>query len=391
MTEKLYLADSYLRRFEARVIERRPGAVVLDRTAFYATSGGQPHDTGTLGGAAVTGAEAEGERVVHTVKGDVADGPVAGEIDWARRADHMEQHHGQHILSRAFIEEIGAETASFHLGPEGCTIDIEARDLSEAEAERAEDLANRVVRENRPVTVTWHAPDEARTLGLRKLPEGLTRVRVVDIRDFDRTACGGTHPARTGDIGQVRILGWEKSKGRTRVSFACGGRALRDARARHRALGAAAAAFGSAPLEAGGAAARAREDMRGMKRELEALRERAAGAEAAELIARARRGAAGRVVRASFPDRDVPALLALTRALGAVPDALYALTGRGALVVGCGERVALDLAPLFREAAAAGAVRGGGRGRLFQAAGGADPAALESAADALARRLENPS
>ncbi|NUN50492.1 MAG: alanyl-tRNA editing protein, partial [Candidatus Brocadiae bacterium] len=244
MTEKLYLEDSALTVFRARVVERRAGAVVLDRTAFYATSGGQPHDLGTLGGVPVTGVEAEGDRVVHAVAGEVPDGEVEGRVDPARRRDHLEQHHGQHILSRAFIEECGAATASFHLGPAASTIDLEVRDLAEAEALRAEDLANRIVRENRAVTATWHSVAEAQALGLRKLPDGLDRVRVVTIQDFDRCGCGGTHPARTGEIGQIRVLGWEKTKGKIRVAFVCGGRALRDGRDRAQALAAAAAAFG---------------------------------------------------------------------------------------------------------------------------------------------------
>jgi alanyl-tRNA synthetase len=386
VTERLYLSDSYLRSFSARVVARRPGAVVLDRTAFYATSGGQPHDTGTLSGVAVTGVEIDGDEIVHAVAGDVPD-EVAGEVDAARRRDHMEQHHGQHILSRAFIEEMGAETVSFHLGPERCTIDVDARDVSDAEADRAESLANRVVRENRPVEVSWHSPEEAKTLGLRKLPDGLDRVRVVSIRDFDRCACGGTHPSRTGDVGQIRVLAREKTKGRVRLTFVCGGRALTDARARARALDAAGAAFGAGALDAGAAAAKAREGMRALSRELDELRGKLAGSEAAELLARATPAGAARLVRASFPDRDVPRLLFLAKALGEAPAAVFVLTGRGALLAGRGSGVAIDLAPAFREAAAAGGVRGGGRGGLFQAAGGADPAALEAAADALAARL----
>ncbi|MEK7469203.1 MAG: alanyl-tRNA editing protein [Planctomycetota bacterium] len=383
MTDRLYLTDSYLLDFTARVVSRRTGAVVLDRTAFYATSGGQPHDTGMLGVTRVTGVEAEGETVVHSVEGDVPDGDVRGAVDPSRRRDHREQHHGQHLLSRAFIETCGAETVSFHLGPERCTVDLAVRDLTEAEAARAEDLANLVVRENRPVEVTWHTPAEAKSLGLRKLPEGLERVRVVTVRDFDRCACGGTHPSRTGDVGQIRVLGWEKSKGNVRVAFAAGGRALRDARDRFASLASAGAALGSGALEAGAAAGRAREDLRAAQRELGALRGKMAVVEAAELLAKS-----ARVVRASFPDRDVPALLVLTKVLGESAGAVFVLTGNGALVAGCGASVTLDLAPAFKHACAAGGVRGGGRGRLFQAAGGTDPAALEAAADALARRLE---
>ncbi|MCC6741080.1 MAG: alanyl-tRNA editing protein [Planctomycetia bacterium] len=387
MTERLYLADSYLLEFTARVVERRPGAVVLDRTAFYATSGGQPHDMGTLGGARVTGVEAEGDAVVHAVDGEVPGGEVRGAVDAARRRDHREQHHGQHLLSRAFIETCGAETVSFHLGDARCTIDLALRDLSGAEAARAEDLANLVVRENRPVETTWHSAAEARTLGLRKLPDGLDRVRVVTVKDFDRCACGGTHPSRTGDVGQIRVLGWEKSKGHVRVTFVCGGRALLDARSRAEALSAAGAALGAGAMQAAAAAARAAEDLKAARRELGEFRERAAAAEAGDLVARTPAVSGRRVVRASFPGRDVPALLALARPLCGARDAVFVLTGQGALVAGRGEDVPLDLAAPFREAAAAAGVRGGGRGQLFQAAGGTDPAALEAAADALARKL----
>lgn len=387
MTERLFLADSSVLRFKARVVSRRPGAVVLDRTAFYATSGGQPHDTGTLGGVRVTGVEAEGENVVHAVDGEVPEGEIEGVVDGGRRRDHLEQHHGQHLLSRAFIESCGAETVSFHLGPESSTIDLDVRDLTAGEADRAEDLANLVVRENRPVEVTWHTLDEAKTLGLRKLPDGIDRVRVVTVRDFDRCACGGTHPSRTGDIGQIRILGWEKSKGKVRLTFVCGGRALRDARERARVLEAAGAALGTGALEAAAAAGRAREDLRAANRELGVLRERAAAGESAELLAKAQPAGKARLVRASFPGRDVPALLVLTKSLSEFPDAVFVLTGKGALVAGCGAAVALDPGAAFKEAALAAGVRGGGRGRLYQGAGGVDAAALEAAADAMSRRL----
>ena len=182
---------------------RRPPVVMLDRTAFYPTSGGQPFDTGRLGSVAVIETIDDGDDIVHVVSAPRRAGTrVRGEIDWVRRFDHMQQHTGQHVLSAAFDRLFENRTTSFHMGAEVSTIDL-TREATSADLERAVDEANRVVWENREVSVRFVSADEAARLPLRKEPirEGI--LRLVEISDFDLSACGGTHVSRTGAIGII--------------------------------------------------------------------------------------------------------------------------------------------------------------------------------------------
>jgi len=220
MTERLYYTEPARRAFDAVVTaivdhEGAP-AVVLDRTAFYPTSGGQPHDTGRLGTTEVLNTIDDDERVLHVVRAPLAVGDaVHGEIDWARRFDHMQQHTGQHVLSAAFDRVLDNRTMSFHMGGESATIDL-ARDVSLADAERCVDEANRIVWEDRPVSIRFASAEEAAQLPLRKEPVRQGPLRLIDIRDFDLSACGGTHVARTGEIGALRVARIENKGARNR-------------------------------------------------------------------------------------------------------------------------------------------------------------------------------
>ncbi|NLV74344.1 MAG: alanyl-tRNA editing protein [Chloroflexi bacterium] len=232
MTERLYRSDPYRTRFDARVVERcshdgQP-AVMLDRTCFYATAGGQPHDLGTLGGVAVLDVvELDDQRILHVLSEPLPEGVVvAGEIDWARRHDHMQQHTAQHILSQAWLQSAGAETLSFHLGADECTIDIALKNASPVQVQAAEDLANTVIWRNLPVTVNEYSPDALGDVLLRKLPGTHERIRVVAVGDFDYSACGGTHLAASAEAGMVLIVATKAHQGGTRVSFVVGRRAL---------------------------------------------------------------------------------------------------------------------------------------------------------------------
>jgi alanyl-tRNA synthetase len=247
MTERLYYRDSFLREFPATVLEVVPGnraGIVLDRTAFYPTSGGQLFDTGTLlsdwGTARVVEvAEDDGGRILHFIEGDeLPPGTqIRGEIDGARRRDHIEQHSGQHVLSAAFIRLFGMETISFHMGDESCSIDLSTSRLDAHEVGDAETLANDIVLEDRPVDIHFVSRDEAERLGLRKIPPAeRDELRLIDIREFDLTACGGTHVTRTGQIGGILLRKTEKVKQGWRVEFVCGNRAVRTARRDFRTL-----------------------------------------------------------------------------------------------------------------------------------------------------------
>jgi len=253
MTDRLYYTDPYLQAFEAKVerVETRDGRlfVTLDRTAFYPSSGGQPFDTGSLGPLRVVDVvDEEDGSIAHVVEPGKSGGeqpasgaeppavPIApgqvlrGAIDWTRRFDHMQQHSGQHVLSAAFERLFHIRTVSFHLGAAISTIDL-AREASPSEIAAAEADANRIVWEDRPVAIRFVTAAEAASLPLRKETVRGGTLRLIDVKDFDLSACGGTHVERTGGIGMIAVAGWERFKGGQRIEFVCGGRALAAFRA----------------------------------------------------------------------------------------------------------------------------------------------------------------
>jgi alanyl-tRNA synthetase len=254
MTERLYYTDSFLTDFTAEVVEVMAApraAVVLDRTGFYPDSGGQVHDTGFLEAdgrklRVVEVAEREDGAIVHYLEMETSEGGtpalretpalqagmrVRGMIDLARRRDHMQQHSGQHVISAAFARLFEMPTVSFHMGEESCSIDLATNALKPEQIERAAELANQVVLEDRPVEIRFATMDEARALGVRKLPDHVEGpLRLIDIRDFDLNACGGTHVRATGQIGAILLRKTEKVKQGIRVEFVCGERALATAR-----------------------------------------------------------------------------------------------------------------------------------------------------------------
>jgi len=246
VTERIYYTDSYATEFRAAVVDATPDhlGIYLDRTAFYPTSGGQPHELGTINGIEISEVmdEADG-RVAHLLSAPLEASDVECRIDWARRFDHMQQHTGQHLLSAVLLELFGAQTVSFHLGAESSTIDIARGALDPGEVRRTLERANQIVFENRTVTVTFRHSSE--DLGLRKPTEREGVVRIVSIEDLDQSACGGTHVRATGEIGGVLIRRIEKVRGNMRVEFLCGMRTLKRAHADYEALAGIARAFSS--------------------------------------------------------------------------------------------------------------------------------------------------
>ncbi|MEZ5288015.1 MAG: alanyl-tRNA editing protein [Vicinamibacterales bacterium] len=279
-TDRLYYTDAYRATFDATVVacEPRPAeagapsswSVELDATAFYPTSGGQPFDTGTLGGARVLDVIDEDDgRVVHVTDASLGPGqPVSGAIDWLRRFDHMQQHTGQHVLSAAFDRLSGHRTESFHLGADTCSIDL-ALEVSASQAAAAVAEANRVIWEDRPVVVRFVDAEEAARLPLRKDPARTGRLRLVEVEDFDLSACGGTHVARTGGIGIIAVDGWERFRGGSRVHFLCGGRVSRRFDLWRDALAATMTHLSVAPGELAGAVERLQGENKGLQRAAE--------------------------------------------------------------------------------------------------------------------------
>jgi len=244
-TRRLYYDDAFLREFDAEVISSEPAVhghgrrvceVVLDATAFYPTSGGQPHDIGRLDDAEVLDVRDEGEDIVHVVDRDFEPGKVHGCISWPRRLDHMQQHTGQHLLSAIFQERFGLPTVSFHLGSETSTIDLRGGEPSETILEGAERAANEIVFDDRPVTMRYGTAEKLAQLGARKEVERGGILRAIEIEGVDLQPCGGTHVKRTAQIGMILVRKCSKIRQDWRVEFVCGRRAERVARADARLL-----------------------------------------------------------------------------------------------------------------------------------------------------------
>jgi alanyl-tRNA synthetase len=381
VTERLHRQDPYRLEFEARVLSRRVHegrpAVVLDRTAFYAESGGQPWDTGALGPARVLAVIESGDEVLHVLDRELAEGAVVGRVDGERRRDHMQQHHGQHLLSRAFVEVAGAATVSFHLGGEDTTIDLD-RTVGHEQAAEAERLANQVIWQARPVQVSSLTAAEARAQGLEP-PDGVdSDIRVVEAQGFDRQPCGGTHPRTTAEVGVVLLTALERYKGGTRVHFVCGSRAVAAFAARTRVLDELVATL-SAPLgELPAAARKLKDDVAAGERRARGLLERALEGDARRLLARALEGAppptlaSPAVVAVILDGWAVEDLRGLAQQIVALAPAVALLASRSdkaQLVFAQSEGLAHDVPALLRAAVEPLGGRGGGRGNLAQGGG----------------------
>ena len=240
MTERLYYHDCYQQEFRARIVELADDGrrVYLDRTAFYPTSGGQPFDLGTLGGARILEVVDEDDRIAHLLENslDVASqvSEVEGNIDWARRYDHMQQHTGQHLLSAVLNDLFGIPTVSFHMGAVTSTIDVGAEKLDSKRVEQIEERCAEVIAAARPVTISFE--EASSDLALRKASERSGTLRIISIDALDRSACGGTHVRSTSELGPIFLRKLEKIRGNVRIEFVCGLRALRIARADLRTL-----------------------------------------------------------------------------------------------------------------------------------------------------------
>ncbi len=290
-TERLYYTKCYLLNFNARVVRTLPdprGArVYLDRTAFYPESGGQPSDRGTLAGIPVLDVIDEGDEVAHILAASPGEEAVEGAIDGERRFDHMQQHTGQHVLSAAFERSGGYKTVSFHLGTASSTIDLDSDRVGARQIQEAEELANSVVFDNRPVQIFFRSSAEAQQLDLRKPTFREGDIRLVEVAEFDLSACGGTHVNGTGGVGIISIRKVERTKGLTRVEFVCGRRALRRARQDYAILSEAAQFLSTGMENVPEMVAKQAQDLREVSKSLQTLAENLAELEAAQLWSQA--------------------------------------------------------------------------------------------------------
>jgi alanyl-tRNA synthetase len=376
VTERLYYTDPYLAEFDANVLRVEPYegrlAAVLDRTAFYPTSGGQPFDTGRLGTAAVIDVvDRDDDVILHVIDGRLEPGPVHGTIDWNRRFEHMQQHTGQHVLSAAFDRLLKARTESFHLGSASSTIDLN-RPLSPGEIEQAEDEANRVVWEDRPVGIRFADAEEVARLPLRKEPARRGKLRLIEVADFDISACGGTHVARTGAIGAIAVQSSERFRGGTRVEFLCGVRALGGYRALRDAMAASVRLVSVLPGELPAGIERLQADAKETKRQLKDLQTRLAIFEGAALADRAEPRGDVRVVIAALEGWDQNGLKAIASAITARPGyvaVLFTVPQPSAVVIARAADGTIDSAAVLKKLIERFGGKGGGRPDLAQGGG----------------------
>jgi len=393
MTDRLYYHDSFLCAFDAEVRAVLAGprpALLLDRSAFYPTSGGQPFDTGwiAIGSSAapvgelrvVEVAESDDGTIAHYVESSsgsalpVAIEPgtrVSGRIDAARRRDHIEQHSAQHILSAAFDRLFNMRTVSFHMGADYSSIDLDTPTLTIDQVESAEQLTNDVVLENRPVDIRFVTRADAATLGLRKDPAAeREQLRIIDIRDFDRSACGGTHVQHTGQIGCVLLRNTEKVRHGWRVEFVAGRRAVATARRDFGTLTETATLFSAALAEVPQQTRRALDEVRSLRKEREQLQQDLATLEAAAMLATAPGAAGHRVIVRAFADRGLNAIKLLAQSLTRhSPNVVALLAGtspQASLVFAQSPGGPHDMRLLMKEAVTRLGGRGGGTKDIAQ-------------------------
>ncbi len=371
-TERLFYQDACLKEFDAQVLTRqvmngRP-AVVLDRTAFYPTGGGQPNDLGVVvaaveGPMRVLDVLAEDGAIWHVLDGELRNDTVHGTVDWDRRLDHMQQHTGQHVLSQAFVEECDAETVAFHLGERYSTIDLNRVDLDAMALVRAEAAANAIVDAALSVTATFVTPEELARLPLRKPPKVTENIRIVQVEGFDWSACGGTHVANTSQIGMVKIIGTERRGSELRVTFLCGRRARADyARLKALAQGLV-ARYTAAEDDILELLDRRAEELDLLRKDVVELERQWSASTAAELWSKAQERGAIRLVAVTL-DISVDRAKKVAQDLRARPGVVVCIGVRGErpqIIVTRSDDIVADSAQLLRVAVAAGGGRGGGR------------------------------
>jgi alanyl-tRNA synthetase len=375
MTRRLYHDDAYLRRFDANVVAvtayKGKPAVVLDQTAFYPEAGGQLGDRGVIAGARVIDTqETDDGVIVHILDGNApAIGTsVTGELDWARRRQHMAQHTAQHLLSGTLLDRAQAPTASARLGESALTIDVARDRIPDAELAAAEDLANDLIDDDLAIRSWFPTADELAALKLRRDPKVSADIRIVKIGDFDFSPCGGTHVDRTSQLAAIRITNSERYKGMTRVTFTAARRGRAELFARDQILRGLATQFSCGTAEVPGAIDKLRRDAEAASTELANMRSRVASLVIAQL------GDAPRVIATIPGDAELVRSIAAKLSAAGRDAILAAPDGEGMHVVlfrAPGSN--LDCGALWKQIAAQTGGRGGGKAERAEGRTGAIP------------------
>jgi alanyl-tRNA synthetase len=371
-TDRGYAANAYQTEFEAKVIATKiihdHQGVILDRTFFYPTGGGQPYDTGTLQGVCVIDVVEQDGAVIHVLDGQVTGGKVTGKVDWKRRFDHMQQHTGQHILSQAFFQVMGAETIGFHLGADAATIDLAASNLSWETIRLVEEAANQVVFQNLPVRTHEATRGTLSQFSLRKPSAVEGNIRIVEIDHYDWSACCGTHVKATGEVGLIKIVRFEKYKDGSRVTFLCGHRTLGAMQQKTEILETASRRLSIGETEL----IKAIDRLLDQEKRLKKFEKQLLVYEASERSARAWKVGGLVFDHDVFVDRDVKSVQALCRQVTANPSTICLFgikADRATVVLGQSEKGPLDLGSLSATVSELLNGKGGGNQRQVQVSG----------------------
>lgn len=386
--KKLYYENVYQSTFVATVTKSKDDYIVLSETAFYPTGGGQPYDTGTINGKTVSNVEEVNGEIRHYISDSISVGSkVEGNIDWERRFDHMQQHAGQHILTAAFVELYGYETISFHLGSEKVTIDLNVDNISSNELEKVEELANKIILEQRKIETKWVSKEEVSQYPLRKTLSVEENIRLVIIPEFDYNGCGGTHPQSTGEVQAITILGTERQKKKTRVEFVCGNRVRKQIHDKTTVVSKLTSLLHAPQNELETAALRLIERNKTLEKEIKVLQENLLQFEAQDLLKKAIKVEHHRVVQASFADKGLQELQTIARyvlALDPEVNVLFVSEINGKLQFVCQrEESAINMKNLAQSILPV--INGRGGGNEKQAQGGGEAKTITS--DALLTML----
>ncbi len=379
MTEKLYLQDSYLKECTAEIIKTvqadGKAGVILDKTIFYATSGGQPHDIGTINGVAVVDVyENQDNQIVHLLEEPIQGTQAKCVLNWERRLDHMQQHTGQHLLSQAFLNILDANTVAFHLGTQSATIDVDKPDLDAAIIHQVEELCNQIIFENRKVDVHIVGHAELHRYPTRKQPQVKDRIRIITIKDFDHSPCGGTHCAQTGEIGLIKIWRHENYKGGTRIHFKCGNRALSDYQHKTEILKQLSRTMSAAESDLATNIIKLKDELKAVRRERDRFSKALLDYEADKLISESRSYAGTFVIIKIFKHRDMKTLsllanLIIEKSAGTVILFGASTQTKAQLLFQTTPDLSLDMGKLMKNASNVIEGRGGGKAHKAQGGG----------------------
>ncbi|PEE28817.1 alanyl-tRNA editing protein [Bacillus toyonensis] len=378
LEQKLYYIDAYTKDFTTKIIKQDYDKednlyVVLNETAFYPTGGGQPYDTGTLNGTLVTNVEEVNGEIRHFIAEQLETAEVEGKINWERRFDHMQQHAAQHILSAAFWDHFNIPTIGFHLGKETVTIDLETENLPAETIEKAVQIANNIVFENHPIRIQWMNLEEAKTLPLRKEPTLTENIRVVIIENFDYNGCGGTHPRRTGEVGLIQVLNWERNKGGIRLTFIAGWRTLKLMGQQQQIMKDVSKQLNSSETDIPAKVAQLLISQKENEKAIQTINEKLLFAEANELLQQPAEIHAGFLISKVFTNRSMQEVAKLSAII--IEQQEHAITyfviendDKLQCILACGKTVTLDMNALLKDALPA--IEGKGGGNKKSARGG---------------------